>query len=301
MNQVITIQLADKGVRLDQFLVKLDSTHSRASWQQLIDEGIVLINQKQVKPSYRLRVFDVITFLPIPLIDVPILAESLPLTIVFQDSDLAIIDKPQGMVVHPAPGHPDGTLVNALLFHLKDLSGINGEKRPGIVHRLDKDTSGLLVVAKHDQAHRMLADQLKDHSMKRDYYALVRGVIKENKGKIIAPIGRDPDDRIAMDVVETGKPAETTFEVIERFAQHTLIQCHLSTGRTHQIRVHMNFIHHSLESDPVYLPQKHPLHPHGQMLHAFQLTLTHPRTNKKMTFKSSLPTYFEAILKKLRT
>jgi 23S rRNA pseudouridine1911/1915/1917 synthase len=301
MNQVITIQLADKGVRLDQFLVKLDSTHSRARWQQLIDEGIVLINQKQVKPSYRLRVFDVITFLPIPLIDVPILAESLPLTIVFQDSDLAIIDKPQAMVVHPAPGHPDGTLVNALLFHLKDLSGINGEKRPGIVHRLDKDTSGLLVVAKHDQAHRMLADQLKDHSMKRDYYALVRGVIKENKGKIIAPIGRDPDDRIAMDVVETGKPAETTFEVIERFAQHTLIQCHLSTGRTHQIRVHMNFIHHPLESDPVYLPQKHPLHPHGQMLHAFQLTLTHPRTNKKMTFKSSLPTYFEAILKKLRT
>jgi 23S rRNA pseudouridine1911/1915/1917 synthase len=301
MKSPITIQLQDKGLRLDQFLVKLDSTHSRARWQQLIEQGIVLMNQKQVKPSYRLNVSDVISFLQIPLIDVPIVAEALPLTVVFQDGDLAIIDKPQGMVVHPAPGHPDGTLVNALLYHLKDLSGINGEKRPGIVHRLDKDTSGLLVVAKHDQAHRILAEQLKDHSMKRDYYALVRGVIKENKGKIIAPIGRDPDDRVAMDVIETGKPAETTFDVIERFEQHTLIQCHLSTGRTHQIRVHLNFIHHPLESDPVYLPQKHPLHPHGQMLHAFQLTLSHPVTNIKMTFHSSLPEYFEAILKKLRT
>ncbi len=301
MNESITIQLADKDLRLDQWLVKRDPTHSRSRWQQLIDQGIVLVNQKQVKPSYRLSVFDVISFLPIPLVDVPIVAEALPLTVVFQDSDLAIIDKPQGMVVHPAPGHPDGTLVNALLFHLNDLSGINGEKRPGIVHRLDKDTSGLLVVAKHDQAHRFLADQLKDHSMKRDYYALVRGVIKENKGKIIAPIGRDPDDRVAMDVVETGKSAETTFDVVERFAQHTLIQCHLATGRTHQIRVHLNFIHHPLESDPVYMPQKHPLHPHGQMLHAFQLTLTHPGTNKKMTFHSPLPAYFEAILKKLRT
>ena len=201
MNESITIQLADKDLRLDQWLVKRDPTHSRSRWQQLIDQGIVLVNQKQVKPSYRLNVQDVISFLPIPLMDVPIVAEALPLTVVFQDSDLAIIDKPQGMVVHPAPGHADGTLVNALLFHLKDLSGINGEKRPGIVHRLDKDTSGLLVVAKHDQAHRFLADQLKDHSMKRDYYALVRGVIKENKGKIIAPIGRDPDDRVAMDVV----------------------------------------------------------------------------------------------------
>ena len=301
MNESITIQLADKDLRLDQWLVKRDPTHSRSRWQQLIEQGIVLVNQKHVKPSYRLSVFDIISFLPIPLVDVPIVAEALPLTVVFQDSDLAIIDKPQGMVVHPAPGHADGTLVNALLFHLKDLSGINGEKRPGIVHRLDKDTSGLLVVAKHDQAHRFLADQLKDHSMKRDYYALVRGVIKENKGKIIAPIGRDPDDRVAMDVVETGKSAETTFDVVELFAQHTLIQCHLSTGRTHQIRVHLNFIHHPLESDPVYMPQKHPLHPHGQMLHAFQLTLTHPGTNKKMTFHSPLPAYFEAILKKLRT
>ncbi len=301
MKPSITVQPSDKDSRLDQYLAKHDTTHSRARWQQLIEQGIVLMNQKQVKPSYRLAGNDVISFLAIPLIDVPIIAESLPLTVIYQDADLAIIDKPQGMVVHPAPGHPDGTLVNALLYHLKDLSGINGEKRPGIVHRLDKDTSGLLVVAKHDTAHRLLADQLKDHSMKRDYYALVRGVIKEQKGKIIAPIGRDPDDRVAMDVVETGKPAETTFEVKERFAQHTLIECHLATGRTHQIRVHMNFIHHPLESDPVYLPQKHPLHPLGQMLHAYQLTLTHPTTKKKMTFTSPLPTYFEAILKKLRT
>lgn len=295
------IDAKDIDSRLDQWLAKTDSKHSRARWQSLIDEGYVLVNGVKTKSSHRLTLKDEITLLPFPTETISIKPEALPLEIVYQDQDLAIILKPQGMVVHPAPGHPSGTLVNALLHHLKDLSGIHGEIRPGIVHRLDKDTSGLMVVAKHDASHRFLAAQLKDHEMKRDYYALVRGVIKENKGKIIAPIGRDPDDRLAMDVIADGKEAETSFDVIERFANHTLVACHLATGRTHQIRVHMNFIHRPIESDPIYMPQKHPLHPGGQLLHAYQLTLTHPSTKKKMTFTAPLPIYFEAILKKLRT
>lgn len=295
------IDAKDIDSRLDQWLAKTDSKHSRARWQSLIDEGSVLVNGVKTKSSHRLTLKDEITLLPFPTETISIKPEALPLEIVYQDQDLAIILKPQGMVVHPAPGHPSGTLVNALLHHLKDLSGIHGEIRPGIVHRLDKDTSGLMVVAKHDASHRFLAAQLKDHEMKRDYYALVRGVIKENKGKIIAPIGRDPDDRLAMDVIADGKEAETSFDVIERFANHTLVACHLATGRTHQIRVHMNFIHRPIESDPIYMPQKHPLHPGGQLLHAYQLTLTHPSTKKKMTFTAPLPNYFEAILKKLRT
>ncbi len=295
------IDAKDIDSRLDQWLAKTDSKHSRARWQSLIDDGYVLVNGVKTKSSHRLTLKDEITLLPFPTETISIKPEALPLEIVYQDQDLAIILKPQGMVVHPAPGHPSGTLVNALLHHLKDLSGIHGEIRPGIVHRLDKDTSGLMVVAKHDASHRFLAAQLKDHEMKRDYYALVRGVIKENKGKIIAPIGRDPDDRLAMDVIADGKEAETSFDVIERFANHTLVACHLATGRTHQIRVHMNFIHRPIESDPIYMPQKHPLHPGGQLLHAYQLTLTHPSTKKKMTFTAPLPNYFEAILKKLRT
>lgn len=289
------------GVRLDQWLAKVDTRHSRARWQMLIDQGKVLVNG-QVKPaSHRLSMTDEITVLPFVNEASQLLPENIPLNILYQDEAIAIIDKPQGMVVHPAAGHRTGTLVNALLFHLKDLSGINGELRPGIVHRLDKDTSGLLVVAKHDEAHRQLAEQLKSRTMKRDYYALVTGTIKENKGKIIAPIGRDPDDRLAMDVIADGKPAETSFTVVERFAKHTLVMCHLATGRTHQIRVHMDFIHHPIESDPVYGHQKHPLHAAGQLLHAYQLTLVHPTTKKVMTFQSPLPDYFQAILTQLRT
>lgn len=295
------ISSTDVNARLDQWLVKTNPIHSRARWQSLIEDGYVLINDAKSKSSYRLQMNDEITILPFLTEEISLKPENIPLSILYQDSDLAIIDKPQGLVVHPAPGHANGTLVNALLFHLKDLSGINGVIRPGIVHRLDKDTSGLMVVAKHDLAHRFLASQLKDHEMKRDYYALVRGVVKENKGKIIAPIGRDPDDRLAMDVVAEGKPAETSFEVIERFSNHTLLACHLATGRTHQIRVHMNFIHRPIESDPVYTPQKHPLHKGGQLLHAYQLTLIHPTTKKKMTFTSPLPDYFNGILDKLRT
>lgn len=296
----ITIQSQDIGCRLDQWLVQVDRKVSRARWQQRIHAGLVLVNGLVCKPSLRLELGDEITILPPPLLETTTIAENLPITIVYQDEDIVVINKPQGLVVHPAPGHPQGTLVNALLFHIQDLSGIGGEKRPGIVHRLDKDTSGLMVVAKHDQAHQALASQLKDHSMFRQYHALVRGVIKEAKGKIIAPIGRDEDDRLLMDVQGDGKPSETAFDVLERFEHHTLIRCRLKTGRTHQIRVHLNFIHHPIESDPLYMPQKHPLHPSGQLLHASTLTLMHPRTKKMMTFSSPLPDYFEKILAKLR-
>ena len=293
------ITQAEAGQRLDKFLPVVDNQHSRSRWQQLIQQQFVLVNDKPVKPSYQLEVDDVISFLPFPILDIPLKPEAIPLKIVYEDADCLVVNKPQGMVVHPSIGHTTGTLVHALLHHCKDLSGLNGEKRPGIVHRLDKDTSGLMVVAKHDVAHRQLAEQLQTHTMARSYTALVRGVIKETTGKIMAPIGRDPDDRVAMDVVADGKHAETRFEVIHRFHHHTLIHCHLATGRTHQIRVHMAFIQHPIESDPLYQPQKHPLHAFGQLLHAHRLTFIHPSTGKTMSFEAPLPDYFEKIIKKL--
>jgi 23S rRNA pseudouridine1911/1915/1917 synthase len=299
--KTLNVLLEDVGKRIDQWLAKVQGSESRARWQQLIEQGYVLVNGQVVKSSIRLKQDDVITIKEAPVIDVPVVAENIPLDIVYEDADLLVISKAQGMVVHPAPGHATGTLVNALLYQVKDLSGIGGEKRPGIVHRLDKDTSGLMVVAKHDLAHRALAAQLSDHTMYRSYQALVRGVIKEHKGKIIAPIGRDPDDRLLMDVQADGKPSETAFTVLERFRRHTLVQCILKTGRTHQIRVHFDFIHHPLESDPLYQPQKNPLHPFGQLLHAETLTFIHPSTKKTMTFSSPLPQYFIEILEKLRT
>jgi 23S rRNA pseudouridine1911/1915/1917 synthase len=295
----INIHANHVGQRLDKFLSSQYSQHSRSRWQQLIDQQFVLVNGQASKPSYVLALEDIVTLLPVPIVDVAMKPEAIPLEIVYEDADMLIVNKPQGMVVHPSIGHHSGTLVNALLHYSHDLSGLNGEKRPGIVHRLDKDTSGLMVVAKHDQAHRHLAAQLQTHTMARAYTALVRGVIKENKGKIIAPIGRDPDDRIAMDVVVDGKPSETRFEVVQRFTRHTLVHCHLATGRTHQIRVHMAFIQHPIESDPLYVPQKHPLHEAGQLLHAHQLTLVHPRTEKIVTFQAPLPAYFINIIERL--
>ena len=288
------------NLRIDRFLANQMPDVTRNHVMHHIDKGFVLINGKAIKPSYRLRLNDVIEVKPWPLETTTLIPKAIPLDIVYEDTDIIVINKPQGMVVHPSPGHYDDTLVHALLHHCKDLSGINGEMRPGIVHRIDKDTSGLLVVAKHDTAHVGLAKKLEDHSLSRVYTALVSGVIREQKGKIIAPIGRDPDDRVAMDVIAGGKEAVTHFTVIERFSDHTLLQVALETGRTHQIRVHMKFIHHPIESDPVYNLQKHALHPLGQMLHASELTLKHPITQQVMTFSAPLPNYFEKILKKLR-
>jgi 23S rRNA pseudouridine1911/1915/1917 synthase len=296
----ITVSPEEVQLRIDRFLANHMPDVTRNHVMHHIDKGFVLINGKVIKPSYRLRLHDVIEVLPWPVELTTLIPKAIPLNIVYEDADIIVINKPQGMVVHPSPGHYEDTLVHALLHHCKDLSGINGEMRPGIVHRIDKDTSGLLVVAKHDTAHVGLAKQLEDHSLSRVYTALVSGVIREQKGKIIAPIGRDPDDRVAMDVIAGGKEAVTHFTVIERFQDHTLLHVELETGRTHQIRVHMKFIHHPIESDPVYNLQKHALHARGQMLHASQLTLRHPTTHEIMTFTAPLPDYFERILKKLR-
>lgn len=288
------------GERLDKFLVKKMPQSSRSHLEQWIKADKIWLNDKPSKPSQRLKKgdrIDVFFWEPVPSHLIP---QAMQLAIMYEDDDVMVINKPQGMVVHPAPGHYTETLVNGLLAHHTTWSGINGVLRPGIVHRLDKDTSGLLVVAKNDAAHIHLADQLKSHTVKRDYFALVHGKIAEEKGTIIAPIGRDPDDRQAMDVQASGKEATTHFEVIERLTKHTLIACHLETGRTHQIRVHMQFIHHPIESDPVYAKGYVHLHPHGQLLHAYRLAFVHPKTLKEMVFETPRPTYFEAILASLR-
>jgi 23S rRNA pseudouridine1911/1915/1917 synthase len=226
-------------------------------------------------------------------------AENIALDIVYEDADIIVINKPLGMVVHPAPGHYQGTLVNALLFHFQSLSTTNGTLRPGIVHRIDKDTTGLLVVAKNDQAHEFLAKQLVRHDMQRHYVALVQGVIDEPHGKIVARIGRSPIHRQMMAVTNEGKEAVTHFSVKQRFKNYTLLDVALETGRTHQIRVHMNYIGHSIEGDPVYFKTKNQLFQLGQLLHAYQLVLRHPQTQALMTFEAPLPNHFKAVIKDL--
>ena len=300
-SQTYTIVQDDVGQRLDQVAHKVFPKHSRSYLSSLITDGKLTVNDHVEKPSYRVRHHDLLTLEALSLTPLVLTPEAIPLDIVYEDDDLIVVNKPQGMVVHPSAGHTSQTLVHALLHHCQDLSGINGTLRPGIVHRIDKDTSGLLIVAKHDQSHQYLAAQLQDHSLSRVYLALVTGVIKENSGTIIAPIGRDQDDRLAMHVDGEGKEATTYFKVVERLKTHTLLSCSLKTGRTHQIRVHMQYIHHPIESDPRYHHQRHPLHPHGQLLHAHQLSFRHPKTKTMMTCEAPLPDYFQAILKQLRT
>ncbi len=290
----------DRDNRLDKFLVTHVNGHSRSHIEQWIKAGKITLNGQPTKPAQRLKTNDHVVGYAWEAIPSTIQSQVMPLHIVYEDDDVMVVNKPQGLVVHPAPGHYEGTLVNGLLAHQTDWSGINGVLRPGIVHRLDKDTSGLLVVAKHDHAHVHLAHQLKTHTVQRDYLALVHGRILEEKGTIIAPIGRDPDDRQAMDVLSGGKEATTHFDVQERFQKHTLLACHLETGRTHQIRVHMQFIHHPIESDPVYAKGYVHLHPHGQLLHAYKLAFIHPKTNENMVFEAPIPHYFTIILNQLR-
>ena len=289
----------NEGVRLDKFLSNEYSDFSRVYIQKLINDGNVYVNENKEKASYKVKEGDSIFIEEVEIIDLDIKAEDIPLDIIYEDEDVIVINKKQGMIVHPAPGVYSGTLVNALLYHCKDLSSINGVKRPGIVHRIDKDTSGLLVVAKNDLAHESLANQLKDKTMNREYMAIVHGVINENKGKINAPIARDLKNRIKMAVVKDGKEAITHFEVLERFKGYTLIYCKLETGRTHQIRVHMDYIGHPLACDPVYGP-KATLKGNGQYLHAKKITFIHPRTKESMTFETDLPEYFTSMLEALR-
>lgn len=288
------------NVRLDLYLSKIFEDKSRSYLQGIIDEGNVLVNNKEKKRNYKLKVGDNIEVnIPEPKL-LQIEPEDIKLDIIYEDKDVIVVNKPQEMVVHPAPGVYSGTLVNALLHHCKDLSGINGIARPGIVHRIDKDTSGILVVAKNDISHNNLAAQFKEHSISRVYMALVEGIIKDEQGTIEAPIGRHPVDRIKMAIVKDGRHAVTHYKVIERFKNHTLVECRLETGRTHQIRVHMSHIMHPLVGDPVYGYKKQRFNLKGQMLHAKLLGFIHPTTRQYVEFESELPEYFEKIIKILK-
>ena len=290
-----------KGMRLDKVLVAFMPEKSRNYITKLIDDEQVLVNQKIAKPSLKVNENDEI------IVNIPedkpleVNSEDIPLNIIYEDDDILIIDKPQGMVVHPSNGHWEHTLVNAILHHCNDLSGINGVIRPGIVHRIDKDTSGLICVAKNDKAHNFLSEQLKNHTMARTYVALVRGVIKENHGTVNMPIGRDAHNRQKMAVTRTNsKEAITNFDVIKRFKEHTLIECHLVTGRTHQIRVHMSYIGYPVEGDPLYGGRSYKkLYDGGQLLTAVKLKLIHPSTQKEMEFETKLPSYFQNIIDNL--
>ena len=300
MNRIV-VDESCSNQRLDKYLSTYFSELSRSHIAKLIEEENCLVNEKVAKSSYILKVGDVIEINIPEAKELEIEKEDIPLDIIYEDSDILIINKPQGMVVHPANGHYEHTLVNAILHHCHDLSGINGVMRPGIVHRIDKDTSGLICVAKNDKAHLSLAEQLKDHTMARTYVALVKGVIAENTGEINLPIGRDPHNRQKMAVTRSNsKEAITYFKVLQRFSDHTLVECHLKTGRTHQIRVHLSYIGYPVEGDPLYSGRKYDtLYKNGQLLVAVGLRLIHPSSNKEMEFKIDLPDYFKEVISHL--
>ena len=290
------------GERLDAFLSRSAEGLSRSAAQKLIADGNVLLNGRPARKNDRLRVGDSVELtIPEPR-EVDIAPKQMPLDIVYEDEDVAVINKPKGLVVHPAVGHQDDTLVNGLLYAMGDsLSGINGELRPGIVHRIDKDTSGLLAIAKNDLAHTVLASQLKDHSMARTYEAVVCGSFKEDRGTVDAPIGRHPTDRKKMCVTQrNSKSAVTHWEVVERFRGYTHIRCRLETGRTHQIRVHMAYIGHPILGDTVYGHKKPELGQDSQCLHAGALCFRHPRDGRPVMVFAPLPDYFQSVLEKLR-
>ncbi|HQA06486.1 MAG TPA: RluA family pseudouridine synthase [Syntrophomonadaceae bacterium] len=298
-SQLYLIEEDMEGERLDAFLAEVIADLSRTAIKDLISNGRVLVDGQARKPSYRVKEGEQVLIHVPEARQVSIKPQNIPLEIIYQDQDLAVVNKPKGMVVHPAHGNWENTMVNALLYHIKDLSGINGELRPGIVHRLDKDTSGVMVVAKHDQAHRILAEQIKEHSIKREYQALVHGVIKENLGTIEAPIGRSRTDRKKMAVTADGRTAISRYRVLERYQNYTLVQVSLLTGRTHQIRVHFSFIKHPVVGDTVYGPAKNNLGLDSQALHACVLGFNHPRTGDYMEFNSPLPDEFQQALLKL--
>jgi len=298
----IVFTAEEKGQRLDVFVVERFPELSRSHVQKLIEQGNVLVDGSVRKANYKLRGGEAVQVTVPQAEPISVEPEDIPLDILYEDKDIIVVNKARGMVVHPASGVYSGTLVNALLYHCQDLSGINGEIRPGIVHRLDKDTSGVMVCAKNDTAHLDLAEQIRTKTAHRTYWAIVHGNIKEEAGIIKGDIGRHPTDRKKMAIVrENGKPAVTHFKVLERFGEYTLVACKLETGRTHQIRVHMTSIGHPLVNDPKYGPKKSsPFAINGQALHSLQLTLTHPVTKEEMTFTAPLPTDMEKILTGLR-
>lgn len=290
------------GMRLDRFLTKMDSEHTRSFLQKVITDGGVLVNDKPAKANYKLRLDDVVELdIPEP-VELEVLPEDIPLDILYEDADVLIVNKPKGMVVHPAPGHTVGTLVNAVLYHCKDeLSGINGVIRPGIVHRIDMNTTGSLIVCKNDKAHQDIADQIKVHSIHRVYRGIVIGRVSDDEGVIHAPIGRHPIDRKKMAINEkNGKDAITHYKVLQRFERYTYMEFVLETGRTHQIRVHMASIGHPLLGDEVYGPAKCPYQLQGQTLHAMTIGFKHPSTGEYVEFSAPLPEYFQHLLEILR-
>ncbi len=294
------VEQPNNNIRIDKFLSEQMPDHTRSFLQKLIKEGDVLVNGQPVKSNYKVSTDDRISVEIPEMKDPEILAEDIPLDILYEDSDIIIVNKPKQMVVHPAPGHYSGTLVNALMYHCgNDLSGINGELRPGIVHRIDMDTTGSLVICKNDMAHQSLSEQLKVHSIKRVYEAIVHGNLKEDTGTIHAPIGRHPQDRKKMSIhAKISRDAITHYQVLERFGNYTYIECQLETGRTHQIRVHMASIGHPILGDEVYGPKKCPFPSlQGQTLHAKTLGITHPRTGEYLEVNAPLPDYFTKLLR----
>ncbi|WP_373774000.1 RluA family pseudouridine synthase [Streptococcus ferus] len=292
------IIIKEAGARLDKALADLTSL-SRSLANEQIKTGKVLVNGQTQKARYAVKEGDVISYELPPEEVLDYAAEDIPLEIIYQDEDLAVINKAQGMVVHPSAGHSSGTLVNALLFHIPNLSSINGVVRPGIVHRIDKDTSGLLMIAKNDQAHQALAAELKAQKSLRQYVAIVHGNLPNDRGLIEAPIGRSDKDRKKQAVTAKGKEAVTRFQVLERFGDYSFVELTLETGRTHQIRVHMAYIGHPVAGDPLYAPRK-TLNGQGQFLHAQTLGFTHPRTGELLTFTAPPPAIFQETLEKLR-
>lgn len=289
-----------EGERLDAFVAESVGSMSRSQAQKLISDGQILVDGEMRKASYKVKSGEMVSVQVPQAVPIRLQAEAIPLQIIYQDSDVVVVNKPKGLVVHPAHGNWEHTLVNALLYHVKDLSGINGELRPGIVHRLDKETSGVMVVAKNDAAHRSLAEQIKAHTIQRHYLAVVHGVIKEKQGSIEAPIGRSKTDRKKMAVIAEGRPATSQYQVLERFADYTLLKVKLLTGRTHQIRVHMQYLKHPVVGDQLYTSRKAPAGIASQLLHACLLGFNHPVSGTYLEYTSEPPDEFHKFLSALR-
>ena len=293
------VSVEDEGKRIDAYLASRNEELSRVAIQRLIDDEKILVNKKKTKASYKVQDGDLITLEEEQPKEVSLKAQEIPIEIIYEDKDIIVVNKPKGMVVHPANGNPDGTLVNAIMAICKDsLSGIGGELRPGIVHRLDKDTSGVLIVAKNDKAHINMSEQIKEHQVEKTYIALVRGIVKENEASISMPIGRSDKDRKKMAVKKNGKGAITHFKVLERFPKHncTLLEIKIETGRTHQIRVHLSHIGYPVIGDEVYSSGKNEWNIKGQCLHAKSLKFKHPTTDKEMFLEAKLPEYLENVI-----
>ena len=290
----------ESGKRLDAYITSIDSEITRTAAQRLIEQGNILVNGEKKKTAYKVSNGDIITIEKEEPKEIELKAQNIPIDIIYEDDDIIVVNKPKGMVVHPANGNPDGTLVNAIMAICKDsLSGIGGEIRPGIVHRLDKDTSGLLIVAKNDRAHVNMSEQIKNHEVKKTYIALVRGVVKENEATIDMPIGRSTSDRKKMAVMKAGKNAVTHIKVLKRYNKYTLLQVNIETGRTHQIRVHLSYIGYPIIGDCTYSNGKNEFGVVGQCLHAKCLEFKHPITGAEMKLEAPLPKYFEEIIQKL--